>query len=172
MPRTFVQSRGRALKRDIIYGGGFYLSLISEKLKTELEEAEVTGVEFIPIEIELKNGSKYSDYYAMIIHGRAKAADRNDSHPEWIEEEPQSMWRDVGYMFPLDSWDGSDIFCSEEGKAVVVSEKAQRIFAKYPECCELVRCDRHIYPLASKRCSKTEARNKNIIPNGDIQRNV
>lgn len=146
MPKTFIQTRGR--KRNDIIGGTLGLYLISEKIKCQLENSKVTGVEFVPIEIKSKSGNKYDGYYAMIITGRGKAANKNDASLKLIKTSSGTTYKNVGYLFPIESWDGSDIFYLEGSKAVIIlTEKAKRIFEQYSDICVLKRCDEYIWPV-------------------------
>ena len=150
MPKVFVRTHGR--KMNALINGAIGLYLVSKELKEKFENSEITGIEYIPVEIETKSGTRHGDYYAMPIIGRAKAADRKAAVPKYIEAEPQNMWRDVGYFFPLDSWDGSDIFYLEGSTSVIiVSEKAKEILSQYSDCCKLTRCDEYIWSRHSMR---------------------
>lgn len=164
MPRVFVETRGRK-RNDFMYGAiGLYL--ISDKLRAELEAENITGVEFIPIEIERRSGKRYGNYSAMIVNGRADGPDRELSVPKFIQDGSLKLWRDVGYIFPLDSWDQSDIFYLEGTKfAIVLTEKAKKVFQKYPDGCIMENCGEFIWPNRSiKFDSLEECRDKNSIP--------
>ena len=115
MPDVFVQIGGQKLSEIIT--GSLGLFLLSKALKDKLETSNIKGAEFVPVSIENKKGIRYNDYYAMIITGRASNADRKDSVAEYIENE--HMWCDVGLLFPINSWDGTDIFYLEGSKASI-----------------------------------------------------
>ena len=60
---------------------------------------------------------------------------------------------DVGLIFPIDSWDGNDIFYLEGSKAsIILSQKAYNILSEYKEECFLRKCNEFIRPGKSKRC--------------------
>lgn len=149
MPRTFITAGGRK-KHDFMRGAAFNLNLVSEKLKTELEEANVTGAEFVPVTVKTRGTRVYADYYAMLVTGRAKVADRELSIPKFFAEKEgfKPSWNDVGYFFPLDSWDGSDIFCCEEEKSwgkIVVTQKVKNILQKYEDGVFIFQCSNYCW---------------------------
>lgn len=164
MPGVFVETRGRK-RNDFMYGAvGLYL--ISDKLRAELEAENITGAEFIPVEIERRSGRRYGNYSAMIVNGRADGPDRELSVPKFIQTGALKMWRDVGYIFPLDSWDKSDIFYLEGTKfSIILTERAKNIFQKYPDGCFLDNCGESIWQGHSIKFDSPEAcRDKNSIP--------
>jgi hypothetical protein len=162
MPTVFITDRGRK-KNDFMYGAPG-LNLISERLKSKLESANVTGAEFVPVTIKTRGTRVFTDYYAMLVLGRAKCADRELSIPKFFAESERfsPMWHDVGYFFPLDSWDGSDIFYFEGSKWTIgVTKRIKEILEEYSGV--LIRqCSTYCWVLNS---IKFESRKDALDPN-------
>lgn len=137
LPTEFRHRRGRRQSA----GNGFIsgVFIVSEKLKINLEKEAITGIKFIPISVRLKNNEVIHDYYIMAVTGKAQEAKREDSELWYYGNERSCSWNDVGYFFPMESWDGSDVFVvSRKATEICITERAKKVFEKYPfdfECC-------------------------------------
>lgn len=130
-PVVFRQEYGRKLE-DMIRTGHAVLYLISEKMKTVLEENSLTGWKTFDVRILDKQGQEVIGYYGLSITGRCGPIDY--SKCEIIEKRlvpngPLSKYY-KGLPIGLDKWDGSDFFLPERNFGTVVTSKAAEVLKK------------------------------------------
>ena len=89
--------------------------VFSEKVKTILEENNVSGIVFYPIVIN-KLREKYFGYYVSGKAGKITNTDDMDMPP---------MFEPI--KFNINEWDGSDIFCFENSGAKYMTERIKNI---------------------------------------------
>ena len=107
-PVVFHQDRHHygTKKRDVLNPGFIHLPLISDRLKTLLEESGMTGWQCYPIELYDKRGNRVYGYNGLSIIGRAGEVIKLENPPTELGYSPNSY----GCSFDLNTWDGSDIF--------------------------------------------------------------
>ncbi len=159
MPKKCYVFGGRT-KHEIMSLGGGMMILISQKVKEELEQSGITGAEYVPMFIENKKGMVYDDYYALLISGRSKKPDQKLCEPRFISRgsDTRECWTDMGFFFPMDSWDGSDIFLCVDDTVytyICITEKAKKVFEKYSNCLFIEKCSEYAWPNC-KHLSKGE----------------
>lgn len=170
MPREFITIGGRA-KKDFLFGS-VGLLLVSDRVKNKLEEIKATGVAFVPITIKRKNNKIIDNYFAMLVTGRSKRSYRNLSIPVYFSEPMfydmkvdfsktdceedyfPPMWHDVGDLFPLESWDGSDIFYGEGSMCTIyITQRVKNAIEKFSGL-RIYRCSDFIWPGGSEKLEK------------------
>lgn len=103
--------------RDFLELRWLYSYLISDRLKTLLEQAQVTGWKSYPITLYDKKGNLVEGYHGFTITGRAAQCDNEDECDADLMKNPGR--ETVRPIFNLKNWDGSDIFRIAKSKLVV-----------------------------------------------------
>jgi hypothetical protein len=123
-PVIFKQAYGKKAE-DILDTGWPSLYLISDRLKTVLEENNFTGWKIFTIKVLYKKGQEISGYHGFSITGRCGPIDYCKS--EIIEKRlvpngPLSKYY-KGLSFELDKWDKSDFFLPEGNFGIKITQK-------------------------------------------------
>ena len=125
LPLWFKRKYGRKWG-DLVGTGWVSLYLISDRLKTALEDNGLSGWQTFPVEVIEKGNTRIRGYHGLSILGRCGPTDH--SKGEIIEKQlvPSGpMTRYVkGLHIGLDEWDGKDFFLPEGRKAIIITNKA------------------------------------------------
>ncbi len=107
--------------------------LISEKIKSALEENSITGWKTYPAEVRNKKGKHIEGYSLLAVTGRSGPID--DAKGEVFLKDPPiplggryKMKR--GLYFDLAAWDKSDIFIPEGSLSIIVTAKVKKLLEK------------------------------------------
>ncbi len=130
-PVVFKQSYGHQ-QRDVLDTGTAILLLISDKMKTVLEENNLTGWKTFPIHLLDKKGVEISGYHGWSITGRCGKIDYSKSEIIQKRLVPTGPLSDFyrGTFIGLDKWDGSDFFIPDKYYGIMVTDKATAILKK------------------------------------------
>jgi len=146
-PEHFVHVRGNKLY-DMVVAGAPSFYLMSQRLIDVLEKNNVTGWGSYPVTITSSSLGEISNYHAFYIFGKADKADRSLSEKiEVVFPNKSKGFRDKGYYFPLDSWDGSDFFyhIGTVG-SITVTEKVKNLFESINATnVQFVRCTEYVW---------------------------
>tara|TARA_B100000427_G_C15105151_1_gene418987 strand:- start:55 stop:558 length:504 start_codon:yes stop_codon:yes gene_type:complete len=88
--------------------------IISKKLKETLEQNQITGIEFFPVEIKLRPRKKYFGFYLTHIAGP-------------ILNSEDASFGIAPIEFDENKWNGSDIFTLEETLLTLISKKTKEV---------------------------------------------
>ncbi|WP_413669313.1 imm11 family protein [Mucilaginibacter sp. Mucisp86] len=130
-PLKFQQHWGNKLL-DILNTGTPSLYLISNKLKTLLQEKQVTGWTSFEIELLDKKGLEVKGYYGFSVTGRCGPADENKS--EIITKHFDSGFINhyrKGLYIGLDQWNGSDFFYPDGTSHLITTKRVVDILIDY-----------------------------------------
>lgn len=124
-PVVFKQKYGDKLQ-DILDTGWAGLYLISDKMKSVLEENGLTGWKIFAVKVLDKKGKEIQGYYGLSITGKCGKIDYNKS--EIIEKRlvpngPLGKYY-KGLQVGLDKWDGCDFFLPEKYFGTIMTNKA------------------------------------------------
>ena len=130
-PVVFKQEYGKKLQ-DMLGTGwaGFYL--ISDNMKTVLEDNNLTGWKTFAVKVLTKKGEEIEGYHGLSITGRCGAIDYSKSEiieKRMIPTGPLAKFR-KGLHVGLDKWDGSDFFLPEKNFGTIVTSRAADILKK------------------------------------------
>lgn len=130
-PVVFKQVYGKRLD-DIIRTGTGLLFLMSDRMKTVLEENKLTGWKAFPVKVLDKKDNEIKGYHGFSILGRCGPIDY--SKCEIIEKRlvptgPLGKYY-KGLYVGLDQWDGSDFFLPEGTFHIIASQNAANIIKK------------------------------------------
>ncbi len=132
MPVIFKQNSGMNLL-DILDTGYANLFLISEKLKSVLNEKKLTGWKTYPIKLYDKKGLEIVGYHGFSVIGHCGPIICEKS--EIIEKRLIPTGPLVkfykGIFFNLESWDGSDFFSPEGTVRILVNENVTNALREY-----------------------------------------
>lgn len=128
-PVIFKQKYGNKL-HDILDTGIVGLFLISDRMKTILEENKLTGWKTFLIKIYDKNGSEIVGYHGLSITGRCGPTSFEKS--EIIEKKLVPTGPACKYYkgISIDKWDGMDFFSPDKKYRTFVTKKAADILTK------------------------------------------
>jgi hypothetical protein len=130
-PVQFKQEYGKRLE-DVLNTGCAYFYIISDKMKTVLEDNQLTGWQTFPIQIFDKKGNEIHGYHGFSTLGRSGTKDYTKS--EIIEKQHIAdgpFWKYYkGYQIDLGSWDGSDFFLPQGYRGTIVTERAAEAMKK------------------------------------------
>jgi hypothetical protein len=104
------------------------LDLVSDRVIATLREASFTGWTTYPIEIREWNGEPVPGYQGLAVTGRSGALDDSLSRIEVLPPHApggEAMPHRIGFLFPPETWDGSDIFVPEGSSAVMLTEQVR-----------------------------------------------
>ncbi len=130
-PIVFKQEYGSRLE-DILDTGTAILFLISDKMKTILEDNKITGWKIFPIRVYDKGENEVEGYHGLSITGRCGPVNYNKSEviiKSLIEGGEKSRYY-KGFYAGLDDWDGSDIFLSRGLFSIIVTQRVREIVKK------------------------------------------
>ena len=109
-PEYFIQVSGKKIC-DIVIAGAPSFNLFSDRIIVALRQNEVTGWGSFPVVIRTDSMQELNNYHVFYITGKAEKADINLSEKtEILLPNKTRKIRDKGYFFPLDSWEGTDVF--------------------------------------------------------------
>jgi hypothetical protein len=124
-PIIFMQSYGHKLT-DILDTGYVSFYLISDRMKTILEENGLTGWKCFPVRIFDKKRNEVLGYHGFSITGRCGPIDREmatiiekQRAPGW----PMSKFY-KGLYVGLDNWDNTDFFIPEKSAWLIITKRA------------------------------------------------
>ena len=122
-PVAFKQEYGKKFA-DILGTGWPSLYLISDRMKSILEENKLTGWKVFPIKLYDKKGNEIQGYHGFSITGQCSPVDFGKS--EIIEKRLVSHGPLCKYYKGLivDGWDGSDFFTPEGTYETLMTKKA------------------------------------------------
>jgi len=131
-PIVFKQKYGKKLE-DILDTGWPSLYIISDKMRTVLEENSLTGWKIFTIKVLDTKGQEIKGYHGLSIVGRCGPIDYNKS--EVIEKRlvpngPLSKYY-KGLHVGLDNWDSSDFFLPEKNFGIIITQRAAELIKKY-----------------------------------------
>lgn len=131
-PLVFRQTESGRNFRDVLDTRYPPAYLISDRMKSLLEENHITGWTCYPIELYDKKNILIAGYYGFSIIGRAGAMDiRNQPIIEksYLENGPICKFYKGGY-FDIDTWDGSDFFILDNSYWVIVTDRVVELLKK------------------------------------------
>lgn len=130
-PILFEQECGKKLL-DVLGTGWPGLSLISDKMKTVLEENKLTGWKTFPIKLYDKKRNEILGYHGFSVTGRCGPID--DRNAEIIDKQriPEGPIFKAykGLYIGLDKWDGSDFFIPDKSLFRIITNKTANILKK------------------------------------------
>lgn len=130
-PVEFRKVSGKKLL-DILDTGWANLYIISKKMKTVLEDNELTGWKTFEVNILDKSGQEIRDYYGFSIIGTCGTIDYGKSEiieKRLIPNGPLSKYY-KGLYVGLDQWDGNDFFLPKEYSCAIITNKSMEILKK------------------------------------------
>jgi hypothetical protein len=131
-PVVFKQEYGKKLQ-DILDTGTVSLFLISDKMKTILEDNNFTGWKTFAVKVLDKKGQEMQGYHGLSITGRCGEIDYSKS--EIIKKRfvlpdgPLDKFY-KGLHVGLDKWDGSDFFLPEKYFGTIITSRVAEILKK------------------------------------------
>ena len=127
-PVVFKERRESGKRmRDILDNRNVAFYLISDRFRDALEKEGITGWKCYPVEIYDKKGNLVHGYNGFSVTGRAGKMQEYDVPPVELGYDLESY----GYYFEYDSWDGSDIFNTENSNFLIVTERFIEVIRKY-----------------------------------------
>ena len=125
LPLWFRRKYGRKWG-DLVGTGWLSLYLISDRLKTALEDNRLSGWQTFQVEVIEKGRTKINGYHGLSILGRCGPTDFSKSqiiNKQLVAGGP--MVRHVkGLHVGLDKWDGKDLFLPDGSKSIIITNKA------------------------------------------------
>lgn len=120
---------------DLIWTTFAGLFLVSDRLRELLESEGITGWKTYPVEVTDRSGEVYPGYHGLAVTGRCGPFDLSKSQMI-IKPPPVSQGRAAPYhrglFFDPATWDGSDVFCSENGwLSVIVTRKVHDLARRH-----------------------------------------
>lgn len=128
-PVTFKQKYGKKLT-DILDTGWPSLYLISDRMKTILEDSQLTGWQTFPIKLYDENGNEIPGYHGFSITGKCSPITYESC--EIIEKRmvPNGPICKFYKGMSIEDWDGSDLFTPEGTYDTLISKKAADVLKK------------------------------------------
>lgn len=130
-PVRFKQEYGNKLQ-DILDTGWAGLYLISDKMKSVLEENNFTGWKTFPVNVLNKQGQEIKSYHGFSVTGRCGKIDYTKS--ETIEKRlfiNGSLTKYYkGLHIGLDEWDNTDFFLPKNCFGIIITKQVCEIFKK------------------------------------------
>lgn len=127
-PVKFKQLYGNRLD-DILDTGWPGLFLISDKMKTILNENNLTGWKTFPVQILDKQNNKILGYNGLSIIGRCGQIDFSKS--EIIEKRHVPNGPLVkfykGFHIDLENWNNTDLFLSEKNFGTIITQRTAEL---------------------------------------------
>lgn len=129
-PVLFKQEYGNKLA-DILDTGWSSLYLISDKMKTLLENNLLTGWKTFPVKVSSKEGKEIEGFHGFSITGRCGLVDFTKAETITKELVPGGPMGEFnkGLYFDIEAWDKSDFFIPENYFGIIVSKKASEILS-------------------------------------------
>lgn len=160
-PVAYKHDRGRKWE-DMLDTGYPPLQLISNKMKTVLEENELTGWKTYPIRIFKKRGEEIFGYHGFSVTGRSGPT-RYDQAT--IIEKPFYKGGEVhkhykGLYIDLHEWDKTDFFIPAVRNCILVTKKAAEALQKYKFTnVELINLADYTRDICSLKSSAEDLKN-------------
>ncbi len=129
LPVVFRQTDGTKFFDFITTRTGIYY-LMTEILFNKMIDSGIKGLVHLPIKLFDKNQNLVNGYTGLSITGRCGAIDYTKSkiiEKKTVPNGPSSRYY-IGLYFDESSWDGSDIFISEETVMVICTSKVKDLF--------------------------------------------
>ena len=128
-PVIFKQRYGSKLL-DLLDTGCAGLFLISDKLKTVLEENHLTGWKTFPVEINDKNENPILGYYGLSITGICESISFDQS--KIVEKQFVSTGPICKYYkgLSISQWDGTDFFSPKKKYQTFITERTVILLKK------------------------------------------
>lgn len=130
-PVIFKQEYGKKLQ-DILDTGWASLFLISDKMKSILEENALTGWKAFEVKVLDKKGQEIQGYHGLSITGRCGKIDYSKSEiieKRFVPNAPLGKYY-KGLHVGLDKWDGSDFFLPEKYFGIIITSRAAEVLKK------------------------------------------
>lgn len=133
---SIVHLEGGQKPKDIFWNEILSPFCVSSEIKELFIKNEVTGIQFIPVEVKTKSGDKSdSNYFAVTISGRADSINYFRSKVVFETSPSGKLVPEFkGLFFDEKSWDGSDFFMTREDKyghytaEIFVTQKVKDLF--------------------------------------------
>jgi hypothetical protein len=109
--------------------------LVSDRVVGLLRAEDVTGWSLYPVRVVGKNGLEIQGFHGLAVVGRCGPFDGSKSQmiikPPPVPRGRPAPYRKGLYFDPV-TWDGSDVFCSEDGSGtVVVTRRVHELFRRH-----------------------------------------
>lgn len=119
---------------DLIWTTYAALFLVSDRVRVLLENEGITGWRTYPVEVTDRGGVLIPGYHGFAVTGRCGPFDPSRSQmiikPAPVPRGRAAPYR-RGLFFDPSTWDGSDVFCSENGWLfVVVTQRVRDLFQR------------------------------------------
>ena len=141
-PVVFKQFHGKKLL-DILSTGWPSRYLISDKMKTVLENNKLTGWKTFPIKLYDKKGNEILGYHGFSVTGRCGPIDYKKAEiidKQMIPTGP-IFKAYKGLYIGLETWDCTDFFIPGESIWFIITEKAANVLKKDKSLnIELINC--------------------------------
>ena len=130
-PVVFQHIRGKKLC-DILDTGWTSLYLISDRLRSTLEQSDLSGWKSFPIEIIGERGIEIKGYFGLSITGRSGPINYRKSKVILKRITPSSPLSKFykGLYIDRESWDGSDFFLPEKNYGLIITGKTVEILKR------------------------------------------
>lgn len=130
-PVIFKQESGKKME-DVLDTGSVSLFLISDKMKTVLEENALTGWKTFEVKVLNKKGMEIQGYHGLSITGRCGKIDYSKSEVIKKRAVPNGPLGKhyKGLHVGLDQWDNSDFFLPEGNLGIIITSRAAEILKK------------------------------------------
>ncbi len=124
----FQRKIGGSKPCDFMTAGAPSFCVVSDKVINAFKKNGITGWEAYPVLIHSKKYGDLTNYYAFYVTGVAEKADLNLCEiVDVIHPSGKPGKEGRGYYFPLDSWDGSDIFYHRGTLHITVTERVKKL---------------------------------------------
>ncbi len=128
-PVIFKQEYGKNLK-DILDTGWPSLYLISDKMKTILEENLLTGWKTFPIKLYDKHDCEIPQYYGFSVVGRCGPTNYENSDIIEKRKVPTGPLCQYYKGVSFDAWDGNDFFIPKNTMHIFITKKVAEVLRK------------------------------------------
>lgn len=128
-PVIFKQEYGKKLT-DILDTGHASLFLISDRMKTILEENKLTGWKTFPIKLYDKKGKEITGYHGFSITGYCGPTNYEKSVIIEKKHVPTGPICQYYKGLSIDKWDGTDFFTPEGTYETFITKKAADVLKK------------------------------------------
>lgn len=130
-PIIFKQEYGKKLE-DVLDTGWPSLFLITDKMKTTLEENVLTGWQTFEVKVLDKKGQEIQGYHGLSITGRCGKIDYSKSEiieKRLVPNAPLGKYY-KGLHVGLDKWDENDFFLPEDYFGIIITNRAAEVLKK------------------------------------------
>ena len=130
-PVVFKQDKESGKRfSDILDTGHPNLYLISDRMKTVLEENNLTGWKTYPIKLYDKKGNEIFGYHGFSIVGRCEKLSYERSEVIKKSYVPNGPICKFYKGIDVIKWDGSDFFTPKETYHIIITKKVSKILEK------------------------------------------